>query len=155
MTLNQKFRDAILANNYKKCVFNPNEEGTEVCHILANSKANVKLAQKYFNCTEREAQDLINIPLLNTVWGSRKANTQYCKTEDIKLISIKLVGIANEIIFDYWHRLKATNQKHDLYEYVYGIYCIFFRLYLLGDFERTEIIKLVQTDFQRKIKAHF
>ena len=42
MTLNQEFRDAILANNYRKCVFNPNEEGTEVCHILANSKANVK-----------------------------------------------------------------------------------------------------------------
>lgn len=33
MTLNQEFRDAILANNYRKCVFNPNEEGTEVCHI--------------------------------------------------------------------------------------------------------------------------
>ena len=33
MTLNQEFRDVILANNYRKCVFNPNEEGTEVCHI--------------------------------------------------------------------------------------------------------------------------
>lgn len=67
MTLNQEFRDAILANNYRKCVFNTDEEGTEVCHILANSKANVKLVQKYFNCTERETQDVINMPLLNTV----------------------------------------------------------------------------------------
>ncbi|WP_304354611.1 hypothetical protein [Brachyspira innocens] len=153
MTLNQEFRDAILANNYRKCVFNPDEEGTEVCHILANSKANVKLVQKYFNCTQKEAQDLINMPLLNTVWGSRKANMEYCKTEDIKLIDEKLSMIAYSIMYRWFNDNIINNYK--LYNYVHSVREISFGLQALNDTAITEIVKQIQYDFQRKIKAHF
>ena len=152
MTLIQEFKTLILSKDCKQCIFNPNEEGTEVGYILANNEKNVKLVQKYFNCTKEEAEDLINMPLLNTVWQSKKANTKYYKTEDIKLIDKELLFIAYYIIWR-WYENRGFVAVSKLDSYMFSLKYTFDGLQILDNTAITEIIKQIQYDFKRKIKG--
>ena len=119
---------------------------------MANNEKNVKLVQKYFNCTKEEAEDLINMPLLNTVWQSKKANTKYYKTEDIKLIDKNLLIIAYGIIWT-WHANRDFDTVSKLDSYMSSLTDTFYGLQILDNTVITEIIKQIQYDFKRKIKG--
>lgn len=146
MTLNQYFKQELNSMSWTDCCFYPNEKYSDICHIVANSKANVKLAAKAFNVSLAQAQHYINLPLINTVPGSRRANQDYCKTNKIILINKHLLRTAYSVIQEV-----AVNV-----DFAYDVLQIFYSLSFINDsITQLNIVKELQYYFQRKIKAHF
>lgn len=102
--LNKRFKEAIIESNYCCSVFDYNSyniEDLQICHILSKSEATKKAIMKAYNCNKTIAEMLMNMPLLNTVVGTRKDNAEYKKTDDIVNINFKLISIVKELFNSY------------------------------------------------------
>lgn len=99
-SLNKIFKEAIIENNYCCSVFDTHRHDIndlQICHILSKSEATKKAIMKAYNCDKNTAEMLTNMPLLNTVVGTRKDNAEYKKTNDIVNINFSLLEIAEDI----------------------------------------------------------
>lgn len=99
-SLNKIFKEALLDVNYCYSVFDYDKhyiEDLQICHILSNSLATKKAVTKAYNCDKKIAEMLTNMPLLNTVVGTRQDNIEYKKTDDIVNINIRLINIVKDI----------------------------------------------------------
>lgn len=102
MSLNTDFRNACIENNYFISNFSGKEYNNfndlQICHILSKSKRTLNSIKKMYGCSEKTADLIMNMPLLNTVVGSRQDNAEYKKTDDINYIDCNLIVIVNNII---------------------------------------------------------
>lgn len=101
MSLNKEFKQAIIDNQYYYSAFDGkihDINDLQVCHILSKSKRTLNSIKNAYGCSTKTADILMNMPLLNTVIGTRKDNTEYKKTDDIVCIDYSICRIVYDLI---------------------------------------------------------
>lgn len=173
MSLNSDLRLACIEAGFNKSCFTGemhNWNDLQVCHILSKSKTTLNAIKKAYNCSSKTAELIMNMPLLNTVIGSRQDNAEYKKTDKITYIDKKLCQIAYSIFKDNQGKLVDIHSRciTDFYLFMEFIdkhnsvlYSKSFEKYISNDdlikIENaiiTETIKDIQLQFHREINLH-
>lgn len=100
---------------YAPCVFDSTLMWEEMCHLEHNTEANKKLIQKYFGCSKKEAELVMNLPLINVVPGSKfwngtdQLSHKVGDYKDITFISDKVIRASTYTIVEYLHHF--NNKK--------------------------------------------
>ena len=160
MSLLTSFHTALEEHNLKNstCSFCGVNEATSLAHIIANTKFNNLAIQKRLNVTEAIAQDLLDMPMLNTIYSCPACNgmgftingvkSKTCKTQDITSLNEDVVRIAKIIAFKL---LYITNDKRELLErrpilkHINELYIIIGKIRIVEDIDE---LKLLQYDYQ-------
>lgn len=108
MNLLNYYDNELFFNNYYRykspCVFDPSLKFEELCHLNSNSKENLSIISKKFYINKKISQDIIDLPLINVVPGSKQWNgTDKIKHkvgtyEDIKFLNKDIVNSAIIVI---------------------------------------------------------
>lgn len=97
---------------YAPCVFDSTLIWEELCHLEHNTEANKNLIQQHFNCSKKEAEFIMDLPLINVVPGSRFWNgTDQLKHKigdykDVTFISDKVIRASTYSIVEYIHHFR-------------------------------------------------
>lgn len=152
----KEFKQAIIENVYNKSVFDTDIhkiEDLQICHILNNSEATKKAIMKAYNCNITTATLLTNMPLLNTVVGTREDNAEYKKTDDIVNIDLKMLTIVENIYCNIPDEYFFTLLKIKIFRDIFMKVCYSANInYLVGFM--LEDIKELQYRFHRETKIH-
>ena len=104
---------------YAPCVFDSTLVWEELCHLEHDTEANKNLIQQYFDCSQKEAGLVMDLPLINVVPGSRfwngtdQLSHKVGGYKDITFISDKLIRAATYTIVEY---IQHFNNKKILIE---------------------------------------
>ena len=96
-------------------MFDPTLVWEEMCHLEHNTEANIKLIQKHFNCSNKEAKLIMDLPLINVVPGSKfwngtdQLNHKVGDYKDITFISDKVIRASTYTVVEYLHHF--NNKK--------------------------------------------
>lgn len=156
INLNKEFKQAIIERVYNKSVFDTDIhkiEDLQICHILSNSEATKKAIMKAYSCDKTIAELLTDMPLLNTVVGTREDNAEYKKTDDIVNIDFKMLTIAENIYCNIPDEYFFTLLKIKIFRDIFMKVCYSANInYLVGFM--LEDIKELQYRFHRETKIH-
>lgn len=100
---------------YAPCMFDPNLIWEEFCHLEHNTEANKNLIKKYFDCSQKEADLIMDMPLINVIPGSKYWNGtdqlshKVGGYKDISFISDKVIRAATYSIIEYLHHFNSEN----------------------------------------------
>ena len=155
INLLKEFKQAIIENVYVNSVFDYNiykPADLQICHILSNSEATKKAIMKAYDCDKTIATLLTDMPLLNTVVGTREDNAYYKKTDDIVYINEKLIKLVNSEIIS---KIRYIDIKNLMTIKVFRDYFYFLQnKYFISEYAVLDI-KEIQYRFHRETKIHF
>lgn len=160
MSLNSDFRNACIETGFNKSCFTGEQHSwndLQVCHILSKSKTTLNAIKKAYNCSSKTAELIMNMPLLNTVIGSRQDNAEYKKTEDISYIDSRICCIVySQIISKYGKNKFKIKPFNRLINILYDLYQNPLVCAIADDNKVlfTGIIKDIQLQFHREINLH-
>lgn len=92
---------------YAPCVFDSTLVWEELCHLEHNTESNKNLIQRYFDCNKKEAELVMDLPLINVVPGSKfwngtdQLSHKVGGYKDITFISDKVIRAATYSIVEY------------------------------------------------------
>lgn len=156
INLHKEFKQAVIENVYVNSVFDYEiykPADLQICHILSNSEATKKAIMKAYNCNITIATLLTNMPLLNTVVGTREDNAEYKKTDDIVNIDLKMLTIVENIYCNIPDEYFFTLLKIKIFRDIFMKVCYSANTnYLVGFM--LEDIKELQYRFHRETKIH-
>lgn len=128
-SLLSEFNEALVDYDYKRyespCMFDPERERfEELCHLISRSEANINMIKKVYNCSEKDANYIIDVPLLNVVCGSKKWNGTGQLTHKVGTVSDisvipKAVGVASLVVLS---NNKNLLKVDIIYDWVCSLY---------------------------------
>lgn len=155
MSLNSDFRNACIEHRYFISNFTGkkynNFDDLQVCHILSKSKRTLNSIKKAYGCSEKTAELIMNMPLLNTVIGSRQDNVEYKKTDDIYFINNELCVLVADLLKS---ELDYNNEIFDIPIFCKFIARLEYMRYGYNVMYMVDFFKDIQLQFHREINLH-
>lgn len=159
MSLNSDFRNACIEHRYFTSNFTGQEynnfDDLQVCHILSKSKRTLNSIKKAYGCSEKTAELIMNMPLLNTVIGSRQDNAEYKKTDDITYIDYNFIEIVDDILKNYnLYDNKDLNNINLINEFLIEVRFVLAKDLFKNNKNYSEYFKAIQLQFHKEIDLH-
>ena len=139
---------------YAPCVFDSTLIWEELCHLEHDTETNKNLIQQYYDCSEKEAELIIDLPLINVVPGSKfwngtdQLNHKVGGYKDITFISDKIIRAATYTIVEYIHHFNNKDILKDIEKWLDGIN----KLKSIEIEEKTKEYQKIHKDYRKILK---